>query len=141
MLQTSVLCVQANSAMHAREVTIFCPFLVVNKTHVPLRVIDSAPLAETSSIAPPLPEDNIAQPLLFRYPRHAFLLLSCTPLFRVHVSAIKSGRLQISTAQVPCMLHDGFGFDMSMRGSTASYKVVHCGHAAPAEAGCGWACM
>ena len=57
---------QANSAMYARDITVHCPFLVVNKTHMALRVIDTAPLAETPSIAPPLPEDNIAQPMLFR---------------------------------------------------------------------------
>jgi hypothetical protein len=52
--------------MFARDITIYCPFLVVNKTHLALRVIDPAPLAEAPSIAPPLPEDNIAQPMLFR---------------------------------------------------------------------------
>ena len=57
---------QASRAMYAREVIIFCPFLVVNKTHMALRVIDTAPLAKVPSIAPPLPEDNIAQPMLHR---------------------------------------------------------------------------
>ena len=65
---SSYLCImQANGNMYARDITIYCPFLVVNKTHMALRVIDTAPLAGTPSIAPPLPEDNIAQPLLFRY--------------------------------------------------------------------------
>ena len=58
---------QASRAMYAREVTIFCPFLVVNKTHMALRVIDTAPLAKVPSIAPPLPEDNVAQPMLHRH--------------------------------------------------------------------------
>ncbi len=53
--------------MYARDITIYCPFLIVNKTHLALRVIDTAPLAETPSIAPPLPDSNVAQPLLFRY--------------------------------------------------------------------------
>lgn len=57
---------QASNSMFARDITIYCPFLVVNKTHLALRVIDPAPLAEAPSIAPPLPEDNIAQPMLFR---------------------------------------------------------------------------
>lgn len=52
--------------MYARDITIYCPFLIVNKTHLALRVIDTAPPAETPSIAPPLPDSNIAQPLLFR---------------------------------------------------------------------------
>lgn len=66
---------QASRAMYAREVTVFCPFLVVNKTHMALRIIDTAPLAKVPSIAPPLPEDNIAQPMLHRHASSIFTML------------------------------------------------------------------
>ena len=66
---------QASRAMYAREVTIFCPFLVVNKTHMALRIIDTAPLAKVPSIAPPLPEDNIAQSMLHRHASSIFTMV------------------------------------------------------------------
>ena len=83
---------QASSSMYARDITIFCPFLVVNKTHLALRVIDTAPLAETPSIAPPLPDNNIAQPLLFRcFPGHLAALSSVVHLPNTSLQQCDSG--------------------------------------------------
>lgn len=60
-------CAQMHAASRAREVVVFCPYLVVNKSPSPLRVRDCTPGAGYAAVAPPPESDSSpATPLMFR---------------------------------------------------------------------------
>ncbi len=65
---------QLNAASKAREVTVFCPFWIVNKTNSTLRIKDVSPYASTPSIALPMADDGVAKPALFRCCSHDFTM-------------------------------------------------------------------
>ena len=57
---------QMHSASRAREVVVFCPYLLINKSASVLRVRDTTPYATSPSIAPPPSPDGTATPTMFR---------------------------------------------------------------------------
>lgn len=57
---------QLNAASKAREVVVFCPYWIVNKTNTTLRIRDVSPYSSATSIASPMADDGTAKPVLFR---------------------------------------------------------------------------
>lgn len=51
----------------AREVVVFCPYWIVNKTNTTLRIRDVSPCSSVTSTASPMADDGTAKPVLFRY--------------------------------------------------------------------------
>ena len=55
---------QVNFASKAREVSIFCPYWIVNKTNLTIRLSDNSPRAAVPATIPP-GLGGSAKPLLF----------------------------------------------------------------------------
>jgi hypothetical protein len=67
MRPAAYTCAQVHAASRAREVAVFCPYLLVNKSPSPLRVRDCTPAAGSPAVAPPPePDGSPGTPLMFR---------------------------------------------------------------------------
>lgn len=60
-----LFCMQMHSSSRAREVTVYCPFWIINKTNLPLKFKDTSANASQPAISAP-GEGGLTQPLLFR---------------------------------------------------------------------------